>query len=266
MFAAAVFALLAAYIAIILRDHRTRFEVAPLRVLAGEIPPMVRGDGGGAEIELLRRALPSLADRELEVTVFPFSRHWRNIDTLTQYDLILTVPQGFDLGGANTAAYVEYQNGVVYRRSVFPDGLGSDPLGALDGRRVVGFAGATRVIEGVESSRRNFSMYLERYSQHRQTVMLASGFADAVIAERSIVEFYLNEVADDLEIEVSDFVFEPVFCPTRYVMTARDGALRDEVNRTVRIVRAEEALAALDREAPGGGLSVRESQVGECVR
>ncbi|MGJ3232223.1 MAG: hypothetical protein ACFE0P_10535 [Oceanicaulis sp.] len=261
LFAAAIAGLIAAYMAVTLGDHRSRRETPTVRVLAGEIPPLVRGDGTGAEVDRLRALLSLEPGEALEVTVFPFSRHWRNFAAVERYDLIMTVPDGFDLGGWNSGAYVRYRNGLVYRRAAFPDGLGPDPLGRLQGRRVVGFAGAARLIGAVEASRPGFALYLERYSQHRQSAMLASGLADAVIAERSIIEFYLRETGADL----SEFVFEPVFCPTRYVLAVRDGDLRDRLSGGVEAVDAD-ALVRGGAPGAGGRLGLRAPAIEECLQ
>lgn len=263
-FALTVLALMAAYVVVIIADHRSRQQTPTVRVLAGEIPPMVNGDGSGVEIDHLRGLLDLEPGVQLEVTVFPFSRHWRNFAALEGYDIIMTVPQTFDLGGWNTEPYVRYRNGLVYRRADFPDGLGAAPLEQLRGRRVVGFAGASRLIGGVEQSREDFALYLERYSQFRQAAMLASGLADAIIAERSIIEYYLGEVGED----VSAYVFEPVFCQTEYVLSARDGTLHDRLSETVEAVDLETLIPAAapgaSRDAPRLGLATPTTQ--ECIR
>ncbi|MCR9130117.1 MAG: hypothetical protein NXI12_11395 [Alphaproteobacteria bacterium] len=261
-FALTVLGLVAAYVTVILSDHGSRQQSPTVRVLVGEIPPMVHGDGRGVEIDYLRGLLDLESETRLEVTVFPFSRHWRNFGALEGYDLVMTVPEPFDLGGWNTAPYVEYANGLVYRRADFPDGLGPAPLDRLAGKRVVGFAGASRLIAAVSDNREGFALYLERYSQFRQAAMLASGLADAVIAERSIIEFYLAEVGEDL----SDYVFEPVFCPTRYVMAARDGALHDRLSAIPAPVDVETLVQAATGRRHEAGVAVRAPGAAECLQ
>jgi hypothetical protein len=261
-FALTVLGLVSAYVTLILADHGSRQQSPTVRVLAGEIPPMVHGDGRGVEVDYLRSLLNLGPETRLEVTVFPFSRHWRNFGALEGFDLVMTVPERFDLGGWNTAPYVQYGNGLVYRRADFPDGLGPTPLERLDGKRVVGFAGASRLIEAVADNREDFALYLERYSQFRQAAMLASGFADAVIAERSIIEYYLAEVGEDL----SDYVFEPVFCPTRYVFAARDGALHDRLS-AIAEPRDVETLVQSGAERPSlSSVAIRAPGAGECLQ
>lgn len=224
------------YISYMYRAYLRVEDEAGLRVLAGEVPPLVTSRGQGAEVAYLRDLLsahPGEEALDFRVVTYPFSRHWRHIDTLSEIDMVMTVPVDYALGWRVTRPYVRYQNGVIYRRSAFPDGLGEEPMAALHGSRVVGFAGALQVIEGLSAAEADFSLYLERKSQYRQVFLLASGFADAIIAERTVAEHYFSEVADLFEMGEGDFVFEPVFCATDYVIAVRDGAYRDRLNRAI---------------------------------
>lgn len=223
--------------------HKVRAEKeqnASLIVLAGEVPPMVKSLGGGVEEQYLADllAVDALPSPELEIITFPFSRQWRYADAIPHVDMVLTVPEGYDLGWENTKPYVQYQNGVFYRRSSFPDGLGDRPLEALQGRRVIGFAGALQVIGALAEAEADFGLYLERKSQYRQALLLATGFADAIIAERIIAEYFFEELPDGVEFRRDDYAFEPVFCPTPYVIAVRDGADRARLDQAIEAMGA----------------------------
>jgi len=236
------------YMTYVLSKQGQRNEQPVLRVLAGEIQPLVTGGGSGAEVERVQQLLDQagLADAyALEVTTYPFTRHWRHSDASAGVDLIMTVPPDYELGWSNSLPYVRYQNGVIYRRSRFPEeGLGAAPLEALQGRRVIGFAGAVQVIKALKQVRPELGLYLERKNQYRQAFLLASGFADAVIAERTVFEHYLADVAGVYDLDPDAFVFDPVFCPTDYALAVRDGAVLSALNG---VLEAEAAPRQVER-------------------
>jgi polar amino acid transport system substrate-binding protein len=220
-----------------------------LRIAAGEVPPHMDGFGQGREADVIRAALRRAGRADVEFHVGPFSRHWRTYARDPRLNAVATVPVGMALEGYATQPHIAYRNGVIYRRTQFPNGLGEKPLETLAGRRVVAFADASRILPGLGEAIPRFASYAEYDDQYVHSAMLAQGAVDAVIADRLIVDAYSRELLGGRWNDPDQrLVFDPIFCPTRYHMVFRSEALGAAFDRGLAAAADAGELARIDAD------------------
>jgi ABC-type amino acid transport substrate-binding protein len=198
---------------------------APIRIVTAVLPPHMNERGEGREAEIIEAALAStLPGQRIEFFVLPFSRHWDGFVSDTRFDAVTTVPATTDLQGFRSQPYIAYQNGIGYRCDAF----GPTPpsaLASLDGRRVVGFAGAEDILPGLAAAVDDFARYTQRRNQFGQVSMLLERQVDAVIADGAILRHYAGRIAG--ESGKARVGFLPLFEATDYHMVFRSERVRD---------------------------------------
>jgi polar amino acid transport system substrate-binding protein len=242
-------------------------QVEPIRIVAGEVPPQMDQSGRGREAEIIRAALrQTYGGRQIEFHVVPFTRHWEAFKNDEKYDGVATVPLKLDLGGFSSGPYIEYQNGIVYRRSDFPQGLGPDPVLTLRGKRVVAFAGAAGILPQVGGGIRNFEYYAEYADQYIHSAMLAQNFVDVVISDRLIFDTYDRKVLGaQYQKTAPTLVFDPAFCPTPYRIVFRTDEMRNAFNHGLSVIRQSGELDRINaRYQQGAGISEIARSGAEC--
>jgi polar amino acid transport system substrate-binding protein len=245
-----------------------------IRIAAALLPPHMTEAGEGREADIIRAALKKGGvSEQVEFFVLPFTRHWNAYLRDSRFDALATAPlpmvsgdrtdrrnSVLDFNGFPSQRYVEYENGIVYRMSDFPYGLGNDPLQLLEGRRVVAFAGASAILPGLRQSVPSFSLYVERDDQYEHSSMFRQRGVDAIIADRLIIDEYNRRILGsgyaDLTAELE---FDPIYCPTPYRLVFRRDDLRIAFNKGLQLLTDSGELAAIDeRYRAGSGL--REAQ------
>jgi polar amino acid transport system substrate-binding protein len=242
-----------------------------IRVVTALLPPQMDAGGKGREADIIIAAMraggidPAI---RFEFHVLPFTRHWQAFKADNQrarYDLVTTVPDEIDLGGLLSERYIQYQNGVIYRADRFPAGLGETPgevLASLSGKRVVAFAGAAVILNGVRRVSEQAFIYRERRAQRSHSVMFANGEADAVIAEELIFAYYTREIlGGDYAAFAPKMAFDPVFCPTPYHLVFRQEKYRDAFNAGLKTIRANGTLDAIERRYAAAGAMPRSTKI-----
>lgn len=220
------------------KDHIT--IAAPL------VPPYFDKSGEGLEATRIRNALVSVyCPDQIRFAVRPFVQHWRLYASDTGIDAVTTVPKGEAIPGYPSAFYIEYQNGIGYRKSRFPNGITSISDPALDGKKVAAFVDALGILPGLSAKRPNFSSYVENGNQKDNSVLLDRNLVDAVISDRRIFEFYNGQI-DGLK-DSTDIGFNAVFPPSPYRMVFRSAELRDAFNTGLKNLGA---VAADTRRSP----------------
>lgn len=196
-------------------------EADTVHIVTGLLPPHMDEKGEGREARIIREAF-ALAAPEIRVKfhVQPFSRHWSSFVSDNRFDGVTTVPVGMALDGNATGIYIHYQNGIGYRRADFPDGFGDFRFDALAGRRVVAFAGAATILDGLNKALGGFALYREERDQKTHSVMLLDRRIDVVVADGAIFFEYTRRLLESGTI--GDFAFLPVSCATPYRMVFRN--------------------------------------------
>jgi polar amino acid transport system substrate-binding protein len=221
-----------------------------IRIATALLPPQMGSDGLGREADIITAALRAGGvSTPVEFHVMPFTRHWQSFKADSRFHGVTTVPDELDLDGLRSDVYIRYQNGVIYRASAFPRGLGEPALAALAGKRIIAFAGAAAILPGMRVVSENALMYLERKDQLSHSIMFAKGVADAVVADELIFAHYTREyLANDYPSFAAASVFDPVFCPTAYRLVLRDDKLRDAFNIGLTSIRASGVLGKIEEK------------------
>lgn len=221
-----------------------------VRIAAGALPPQMDRRGRGREAAIVRAALAEGGERRpVEFFVTPFTRHWEAFKRDRRIDAVITTPATMSMEGFVSDPYISYDNGIIYRRDQFPRGLTATPLEALKGKRVVAFAGAAGIIPGLVQAIPHFASYAEYQDQYVHSVMLARGYADAVIADRLIVDEYNRRVLEaDYASQSAGLVFMPAFCPTIYHVVFRTDAQRNQFNTGLASLRRSGRLDDINAE------------------
>ena len=200
-----------------------------ITIAAPLVPPYFNQRGEGLEAARIRNALASAyCPHQIRFAVRPFVQHWRLYTTETRIDAVTTVPEGEAIPGHPSAFYIEYQNGIGYRKSRFPNGIKSVSDPALDGKRVAAFVDALGILPGLSAKRPNFSSYVENGNQKNNSVLLDRNLVDAVISDRRIFEFYNGQIVGLKD--STDIGFDAVFPPSPYRMVFRSADLRNAFN------------------------------------
>lgn len=200
------------------------------RVVVGLTPPNITTSGTGKETDFIREELRRAGvDVDVQFYVVPFGRHWSEFVRDQRFDAVATVPDSLEMQGFQSEPYISYENGITYLAETFPDGLGDEPMKTLQGYRVVAFPGASSILPKLDEARNGFSMYVERAYQYSHAVMLLTGYADAIVADRAITDFYLQRALERSG-KRAEYQFEAVFPPTPYRMVFRSETLRDAFN------------------------------------
>lgn len=232
------------------RSHPTGADI--LHIIGPILPPNFDGNGNGREIDILNAALGAARGIETHPPRFhalPFGRHWAQFQRDDRYDAVMTVPLNIELGGYGSSTYISYENGVIYSKARFPQGLGNEPLVALHGKRITTFISASKILPQLGEHVENFALYAEREYQYSHSGMLLSGFVDAVIADRLVTNFYLQLVATRMgKIDVQPFGFIPIFCPTPYKIVFRDENLRRRFDEGLEIIRTNGVLNRINEK------------------
>ncbi|MEL6421290.1 MAG: ABC transporter substrate-binding protein [Pseudomonadota bacterium] len=220
-----------------------------VRIVVPLLPPQVTIDGRGRETEIIRAAFAAQAPQvRVEFHVMPFTRHWQAYRDDERFTAVSTVPRDVELAGARSDVYVRYQNGIFFRRTEFPNGLGASPLQQLGQLRLVSFAGSTVVLPQLRPLSERARFYIERADQRAHSVMFADRFVDAVIADELIFDHYTREgIAQGAALDTNAIAFAPIFCPTPYQLVFRDFARRETFNRGLQKIKANGVLRRINR-------------------
>jgi len=223
-------------------DNSIRFATALL-------PPQMDENGQGRETDIILAALRAGGiEKTVEFHVMPFTRHWQIFESDNRFDAVTTVPQDIELSGLMTRPYIAYQNGIIFRSSTFPDGLGKAPLETLADKRVVAFAGASTILPGVNKLGETATLYLERADQLSHSIMFADRFVDAVIADELIFTHYTRQLLrDDYSNFLKTSMFAPAFCSTPYRIVFRDHRLRDAFNKGLSRIKANGKVSMINK-------------------
>jgi polar amino acid transport system substrate-binding protein len=227
----------------------TRTDHQTIKIVTSLLPPYMDELGEGQEAEIIRAALTAgyrEVDRSVTVEFYvqSFSRHWMSFLTDSRYDAVTTVPEAMRIQGFRSDRYVDYQNGVGYRKSSFPDGFAEFDFDKLAGHRVIAFAGAAGIIPGLKAKRDIFSLYLEEPDQRIHSKLLLEDVIDVVLADGKILSEYNRRLTGGRGIP--DEAFAAVFCPTPYRMVFRSNEVREKFDRGLAIITGSGKLAAIN--------------------
>lgn len=251
-----------------------------IRIAAAILPPHMTEAGTGREADIIRAALIEGGVSEpVEFFVLPFTRHWNAYQRDPRFDAVATAPMPppsdgrpaqststLDFDGFPSERYIEYENGIVYRRSDFPRGLDRDPLHALADKRVVAFAGASAILPGLRERVSDFALYVERDDQYEHSAMFVGRGVDAIIADRLIIDEYNRRIlGQEYETFAPQLEFDPLYCPTPYRLVFRRDALRLAFNRGLRSLIESGKLAEInERYRAGAELEEAQRERGNC--
>ena len=221
-------------------------NAAEIKILAGDLPPMMNPDGTGREAEIIKTTLERCG-HTVKFEVQPFTRHWTSFKDGAG-DAATTVPPGLPLPGTPTAQYISYQNGVAFlatRPTAF------ETLADLNGNSVVAFKGAAEIIPGFGDASKGFSEYRELADQITQNKLVFGGRAAAAVGDGMIFAEYsrqLQESKEALPFDPNQPVrFNALFEPSPYVMQFRDPAHAADFDRCFKEAEADGTVAKINR-------------------
>jgi hypothetical protein len=236
-------------------DAAARTGHETVKVVTSLLPPYMNESGEGQEAEIIRTAMAE-GYREagssvtVEFYVQSFPRHWMSFLTDSRYDAVTTVPETVHLQGFRSDRYVDYQNGIGYRKSSFPDRFAEFDFAKLAGHRVIAFAGAAGIVPGLKEKRDTFSLYLEESDQRIHSKLLLDNVIDVVLADGKIFSEYNHRLTGGRGIP--DEAFARVFCPTHYRMVFRSNDVRAKFDRGLAIITDTGTLAAINAKFDRG--------------
>lgn len=203
---------------------------AEVKIMAGDLPPMVQKDGTGREAEIISSVLGHCGHTAVFV-VQPFTRHWQSFENGSG-DAVATVPVGMPTAGTQTQAYISYQNGVSYLTSSDHEAAS---LSDLNGWNIVAFEGASNIIPGLGGSTSEFKSYREMADQKTQSKLLYGKRVDGILGDGMLfAEFarQLQEAGASGGVDASQSIeFRAIFDPSPYAMSFRDPAMAAEFDR-----------------------------------
>lgn len=202
------------------------FPLAPLIVMAPDIPGMSEPGEIGRDVELVNAVLEACG-WEAEFVYQPFGRHIRTFRDLSAADAVMTVPLSLDIPGVSTSAYIWYHNGAFYNASVVGPITTIDDLAGL---RAVTFQNGIDILR-LSDRVDEFELLLEVTDQTIHARMQLMGRVDVILADGLVVATLDRRIRSDRRFgeswpkELDDFVFYPVFNPTPYKMVFRSEEL-----------------------------------------
>ncbi|MFN4009510.1 MAG: ABC transporter substrate-binding protein [Pannonibacter sp.] len=221
-------------------------NAAEIKILAGDLPPMMNSDGTGREAEIIKTTLERCG-HAVKFEVQPFTRHWASFKDGAG-DAVTTVPPGLPLPGTPTSQYIAYQNGVAFLASR-PQPF--ETLADLNGNSVVAFKGAAEIIPGFGDASKGFSEYREMADQITQNKLVFGGRAAAAVGDGMIFAEYsrqLQESKEALPFDPNQPVrFNALFEPSPYVMQFRDPAHAADFDRCFKEAEADGTIAKINK-------------------
>lgn len=217
-----------------------------IKILAGDLPPMMNPDGTGREAEIIKVTLERCG-HSAKFEVQPFTRHWASFKDGAG-DAVTTVPPGLPLPGTPTAQYIAYQNGVAYLASRSQP---FETLADLKGNSVVAFKGAAEIIPGFGDASKGFSEYREMADQITQNKLVFGGRAAAAVGDGMIFAEYSRQLQESKEALPFDprqpVRFKALFAPSPYVMQFRNSAHAADFDRCFKEAEADGTIAKINK-------------------
>ncbi len=221
-----------------------------ITVAAGNLPPHITKQGEGREAEIIRSSLEACG-HTVKFVVQPFTRHWETYKTDENIDAVATVPIGLPLPGVASSHYISFHNGVS---SLAAAKLKSKSLSDLSGKSVVAFAGAKGILPGLDTAISTFKSYTEKTDQIKQSRLLFSGRADAVLGDGLIFAEYNRTLQE--QAKTKDLGFDPeqpvkfsaIMEATPYVMMFKDASVNDDFNRCYSELKSAGTIDAINNK------------------
>ena len=168
------------------------FPLAPLIVMAPDIPGMSEPGEIGRDVELVNAVLEACG-WEAEFVYQPFGRHIRTFRDLSAADAVMTVPLSLDIPGVSTSAYIWYHNGAFYNASVVGPITTIDDLAGL---RAVTFQNGIDILR-LSDRVDEFELLLEVTDQTIHARMQLMGRVDVILADGLVVATLDRRIRSD---------------------------------------------------------------------
>lgn len=191
-------------------------------------PPYVMSDAdSGFELELVRQILHELG-HDMSPLYVPFGRTMKIVQE-GDVDIGLTMTPHHSVNQQLlTDPYVIYQNVAVTLQA---RQLLIDSLGALQGRSVIAFQTASKVLgAGFADATAKASGYLEVPEQSRQVSMLLMGSVDVAVMDRNIFTYLKDQLPKSKQYATE---VHELFAISPYSAAIRDPMLREQFNQTL---------------------------------
>ncbi len=217
-----------------------------IRIMAGDLPPMIFADGTGREAEVIESVLGHCG-HEAVFVVQPFVRHWNSYSN-GEGDAVTTVPPGMPMDGGQTQPYVFYHNGIV---SLEAAELEFSALADTAGLRIASFGGASDIIPGLKDFVPQFGDYREVSDQEVQNKLLFGGRVDGILGDGMLFAEYTRQIraAGSSSFDANQALeFQGIFAPTPYAMNFRDPALAADFDRCLAEQQANGSIAAINEK------------------
>lgn len=199
-----------------------------LLIVGPDLPGSSEEGGTGRDAEIVKQVL-ALCGYEPEFVIHPFGRHLRMFEEVQRFDAVMTVPLSATLEGADTAAYVWYQDGAFYNTSRISEIRSVQDLAGL---HVVTFKEGIRLLELDELAPGTASV-MEVSDLRVHSKLLFLGRVDVVLADGLIVAEVNRRLMQNADFRSRHgngvtLRFAPIFLPLPYKMVFRDAAMAAE--------------------------------------
>ncbi|CCQ10951.1 ABC-type amino acid transport/signal transduction systems, periplasmic component/domain [Pseudoalteromonas luteoviolacea B = ATCC 29581] len=199
----------------------------------GFVPPyVIQQDDSGIQLEIIKAALQIQGYKDLKF-VYMSNKRAEHAITARMVDVVVNLPVSYEGRLFSSEPLLDYQNIAVTLKA---NGYQIQSIQDLRGYGVVAFQNAQTFLgQEYRLAANYFRSYEEVINQEAQVELLMKGWADVIVLERRIFEFYLAQYAKhDLPKEVS---VHPIFSSSPRPIYFVSETTRDAFNRGLKQIK-----------------------------
>lgn len=218
-------------------------RAAEIKVAVGlSLPPyVIQEKNAGIELDIVSQALAE-SGTTIKPVYLPFSRVPVAFKQ-GEVDAAITTNESSGIQAAYSDSHIVYQNFAI---TLSKNNLHIGKIDDLANHSVVAFQSATQYLGPRFKAMADANKaYSEQAQQVKQNLMLYSGRADIVVADRNIFRYFNAEAATQGVNVKQPVTYHEIFPPTPYKVAFRNAALRDAFNAALKKMRADGRYEAI---------------------
>lgn len=212
-------------------------QAAEIKVAVGlSLPPyVIQEKNAGIELDIVSQALAE-SGATIKPVYLPFSRVPVAFKQ-GEVDAAITTNENSGIQAAYSDSHVTYQNFAI---SLTKNKLTIAKIEDLANHSVVAFQNATQYLGPRYKAMADANKaYSEQAQQVKQNLLLYTGRAEVVVADRNIFRYFNAEAAAQHVDVTQPVTYHEIFPPTPYKVAFRNAALRDAFNAALKKMRAD---------------------------